>query len=97
LKEGKAMTDQSSPLHETLELLCQQLEEAENIDRKLADQLAATIRTIQEALEDENAEAATHSSLLQRLTDAARHFEESHPTLSGTLGRLVDTLGQMGI
>jgi hypothetical protein len=31
------------------------------------------------------------------LAEAARHFEESHPTLSGTLGSVIDTLGQMGI
>ena len=30
-------------------------------------------------------------------SEAARHFEQSHPTLSGTIGRLADILAQMGI
>ena len=36
-------------------------------------------------------------SLMHRLGEAARHFEESHPTLAGTIGGLIDTLGRSGI
>jgi hypothetical protein len=36
-------------------------------------------------------------SLLDRLQSAAQEFEESHPTVTGILSRLVDGLGQMGI
>ena len=33
----------------------------------------------------------------ERLEDAATEFELSHPTISGTITRLVDLLGRMGI
>ncbi len=45
--------------------------------------------------ETEPQEAA--SGLLDRLTGAARHFEESHPSLSSAVGNVADALGQLGI
>jgi hypothetical protein len=36
-------------------------------------------------------------SLSGRLAEATRHFEESHPTLTATLGRVVDALAALGI
>jgi hypothetical protein len=35
--------------------------------------------------------------LLDRLHAAAQEFEESHPTVTGILSRLIDGMGQMGI
>jgi len=35
--------------------------------------------------------------LMDHLRAATQQFEESHPTLTGILSRLVDGLGQMGI
>jgi hypothetical protein len=37
------------------------------------------------------------ASLSDRLREAGRHFEESHPTLTATLGRVVDALAALGI
>jgi len=37
------------------------------------------------------------ASLAERLREASRQFEESHPTLTATLGRVVDALAALGI
>ncbi|MBW2373943.1 MAG: DUF4404 family protein, partial [Deltaproteobacteria bacterium] len=37
------------------------------------------------------------SSLADRLSELAQGFEESHPTLSETVGRVVDALANLGI
>jgi hypothetical protein len=44
-----------------------------------------------------DSEAESADSLTDRLNQAAREFEGSHPTLTGILSRLIDGLGQMGI
>ena len=36
-------------------------------------------------------------SVMDRLHAAAQEFEETHPTVTGILSRLIDGLGQMGI
>jgi hypothetical protein len=38
-----------------------------------------------------------HSSLIERLRQARQHFEESHPTLTAAMGRVADTLSNLGI
>lgn len=43
------------------------------------------------------AHASQRESLIEQLGQSARHFEESHPTLSGIIGSLIDALGRMGI
>ncbi len=90
------MTDPQKPLEETLAQLHEQLEAAEQIDSALVDQLQGTVADIQAALQRQEA-AAGESSLGDPLQNVAMQFEESHPTIAGTLRRLVDLLGQMGI
>ena len=36
-------------------------------------------------------------SIVQRLAAAERHFEQTHPTLAGVLGSVIDALARMGI
>jgi hypothetical protein len=36
-------------------------------------------------------------SLVHRLTSAEKQFEETHPTLAGIVGSLIDALSRMGI
>ena len=38
-----------------------------------------------------------HASVVERLSEAAQHYEDQHPTLSGILGSMIDTLSNMGI
>jgi hypothetical protein len=91
------VTDDVHLFRETLEQMRRQLEEADRIDPKVAESLDAVIRELETILGREEVPERTHRSLLERLGHAARHFEESHPTLSATVGQLIDMLGQMGI
>lgn len=81
-------------LKATLDELHQQLSQLDQLDPPLRSQLGATLHEIQAALK---AETPTEASLVERLQEAARDFEESHPALSGTIGSLIDTLGRTGI
>ncbi|MCL4201321.1 MAG: DUF4404 family protein [Pirellulaceae bacterium] len=82
------------------------------LDEQAAEVLQEAIREIQSALLSrqqaaarhgetdlaaEDAETESSGSLTDRLNQAAREFEGSHPTLTGILSRLIDGLGQMGI
>jgi hypothetical protein len=75
--------------------------ELENVDALDADARASlehVMHDIQELLaraEDEGDGDAP--SLADRLREAGRDFEESHPALTATLGRVVDALAALGI
>jgi hypothetical protein len=62
--------------------------------RRMLEQALADIRY---ALQETPQSDAERQSLLTRLNAAVEKFEGSHPTLTGTLMRLVDGLGEMGI
>lgn len=69
-------------------------------DRELLEQIMADIEQVlaQQGGEAPPQEVAhTPESLVQRLGDAARNFEETHPTLSGAVGSVIDALSRMGI
>jgi Domain of unknown function (DUF4404) len=36
-------------------------------------------------------------SIIERLSAAERHFEQTHPTLAGIVGSIVNALSRMGI
>jgi len=90
------MTDREQ-LRETLDLLHRQLGEAEDVDAAAAAKLTGAIDDIVAVLDKKSDAPYEPSSLGERLGEATRHFEQSHPTLSGTIGRLADILAQMGI
>ena len=90
------MTD-SEQLRETLDLLHRQLDEAEDVDADVETKLTGAIGDIVAVLEKQSGAEYEPASLGERLGEAERHFEQSHPTLSGTIGRLADILSQMGI
>jgi hypothetical protein len=46
---------------------------------------------------DEDLQPDASETVIDRLKHAAHQFENSHPTLTGILSRLIDGLGQMGI
>jgi hypothetical protein len=81
-------------LKATLDELHQQLAQLDEVDPPLRNQLGATLHEIQTTL---HSESPAEASLVDRLREAARDFEESHPALSGTIGSLIDTLGRTGI
>ncbi|HEY2759506.1 MAG TPA: DUF4404 family protein [Pirellulales bacterium] len=94
------MPTDAEQLKFTLDQLNRQLSEIGQLDPDQRQQLDAALTEIQLALKTRTAVAAKSAaseSLMRRLGEAARHFEESHPTLAGTIGGLIDTLGRSGI
>ena len=86
------MTDQE--LTEALEAVHEQLAEADHLDPSDVEKLRTTMNEIQGVLERQGEE---NESLSERVAHSAQRFEESHPVLTDTLGRIADILQQMGI
>ena len=85
-------------LRERLQDLLGELEQFEAIDQEARDRLANVLHDIREAVADSGEEAShEHESLLERLNEATRHFKESHPTLTAMVGRVADSLSNLGI
>jgi len=80
-------------LTDALEIVHQQLAEADHLDPDDVENLRVTMSEIQSALKIQPPE----DSLSNQVSSSARKFEESHPVLTKTLGRVADMLQQMGI
>jgi len=101
------MATEREQLRQTLDQLHQQLQGAKDLDPQLAAQLRTTTAEIEQKLSAigsappaaavEQAEPQEEESFQDSLQQAAVHFEESHPTLYGTVSRLIDVLAQLGI
>ncbi|RMF20476.1 MAG: DUF4404 family protein [Deltaproteobacteria bacterium] len=82
--------------------LREELARSEKLDEDAREQLRAIAAEIDELLEG-GAEASNEEkssqerSLVERLTEASRAFESSHPRLVEALGRIADTLAKLGI
>ena len=90
------MPDPESPLHETIDELREALEAPDDIDEELRAELRSAAEEILEALDPDH-ERELSSSLRERLTDTLDKFQESHPKITETIGRLADALSDMGI
>jgi hypothetical protein len=64
-------------------------------DRKLVKQLQDDIQEL--LARSENVSGQGYRSLLERLQDATDRFEVSHPQLTAVIGRVADSLSNMGI
>ena len=87
-------------LADLLHQLQVELSSTEDLDEELSEQLRATTAEIRQALDREAAEAASDDSsqsLISQLRQAATRFEDSHPALTNTVGRIADALAQLGI
>jgi uncharacterized membrane protein YccC len=74
-----------------------ELGSAHALDPTSRELLLEVMGDIQHALEREGESRAHASSLAERLRSSARAFEDSHPLLVATVGRLADTLSNLGI
>lgn len=81
-------------LIDALEVVHRELADSEHLDADDVEKLRATMSEIQSVLDQESDRGET---LSDRVTSSARRFEESHPVLTETLGRVADILQQMGI
>ena len=82
-------------LREKLAELHAELAKTESVDERSREALEHLLRDIQALLEESG--ERQHASLSERISQATRDFEESHPTLSATLGRVADALSNLGI
>lgn len=84
-------------LRERLEQLHRELERTGSVDGGSRALLREILDDIRDLLERSEASRHTHLSLVERLGEAAREFEESHPRLAATVGRVADALANLGI
>jgi chromosome segregation ATPase len=82
-------------LQERIRELLRELEQIETAESSARDRLTKVLEEIREAVEAE--EAGAPETLIERLNEATRHFEESHPTLTSMVGRVADSLANLGI
>lgn len=59
--------------------------------------LEELVRDLEGLIDDPATSTAGSAPLRERLTDAVRRLESSHPTLSTTLGNVVDALAFFGL
>jgi hypothetical protein len=77
--------------------LLDELEKIEPADPIKRDRLASVLHDIRSMLAESELESDEHESLRERFDEAARHFEDSHPTLTAVVGRVADSLANLGI
>ena len=81
-------------LEEALRQLHTALESIETLEPDEAERLRRAATEISSTLDEQEVDSATLAKRLQEQTDA---FQESHPVLTQTVGRIADMLSQMGI
>ena len=81
-------------LTDALEVVHHELAESEHLDAEEVEKLRVTMSEIQSVLDQQS---DREESLSEQVSSSARRFEQSHPVLTETLGRIADMLQQMGI
>ena len=84
-------------LRAAVEELHNELASVEDVDADMQQLLKDAMADIDKALQDQSAKRDDDGNLADRLSEAAQHFEDSHPTLTGIIGSVIDTLSRMGI
>ena len=74
-----------------------QLASAESLPAATRRSLEHLVRDLETLAGPDEVDAAISASLREQTTDAVRRLEASHPTLSTTLGNVVDTLAFFGL
>jgi hypothetical protein len=91
------MTEQIDKLKSTVAELEDELRVIDRVDGETRAVLEQPVLDILATLHAAAPGERAPQSLLDRLQAAAHEFEESHPTVTGILSRLIDGLGRMGI
>lgn len=81
-------------LESTIDHLRQQLESADSMDDAELQELRNALEELTSTLDHQDVNSAGLAQTLHEKTEA---FEESHPILVQTIGRIADMLSQMGI
>ena len=91
------MSEHTKRIKATLAELEEELRTMPSVDCETRRVLEETVAEIQSALAPDEPGELEPESLVDRLGATTQQFEESHPTLTGIISRLIDGLGQMGI
>ena len=91
------MSEHANKIKAVLAELEEELRTLPSVDGDTRKVLEDTVQEIQSALAPDEPGELQPQSLTDRLGATAQEFEESHPTLTGIISRLIDGLGQMGI
>jgi hypothetical protein len=85
-------------LGKLLEQLHSEIEHTESIDEKGRERLRDLAKDIGELLaRSDDGQTQAQTSLLERLEDSISYLEVTHPTLTQTLSRVLETLSNAGI
>lgn len=85
-------------LRKLLEQLHQELETNQNIDENGRDLLRHLGRDINEFLDGTTqGQEGSHHSLLEQLEESIRYLEVTHPTVTLTLSKILESLSTAGI
>ena len=87
---------QEQHLREMLEQLHTELQRADTIDDRSRELLHGAIADIEDLLE-RRPQGARPESIIERLREAVRAFEKTHPTLTDAISGVTDALARMGI
>ena len=82
------------------EILPAELERTPAVDddsRRLLATLADDIHGLLDDTPEGESPRHEHLSLRERLAEAVRQFEKEHPEIAGAVGRVADTLSNLGI
>ncbi len=90
------MEESKQSLQDALRDLHAALEQTEDLDASDRDELTSAIGEIRDALGDPAAESES-GTLRGRLRAAVERFEDRHPELTKVIGRVADSLSEMGI
>ena len=83
-------------LRQMLEQLHAELQRSHGLDYRSRERLDSALSDIEDLLT--RAEAGKPpESIMERLREAIGVFEQTHPTLTAAIGRLADTLANIGI
>jgi hypothetical protein len=83
-------------LRQMLEQLHAELQRSHGLDDRSRERLDSALSDIEDLLT--RAEAGKPpESIMERLREAIGVFEQTHPTLTKAIGRLADTLANIGI
>ena len=81
-------------IEEALQKLHSALESSDSLEPDEAERLRRAVDEISSTLDENDVDSAT---LAKRLQEQTESFQESHPVLTQTVGRIADMLAQMGI
>ena len=84
-------------LRQMLEQLHTELRRADAIDDRSRELLRSVLDDIEDLLERKQKPGTQPESIIERLREAVRAFETTHPTLTDAIGRVADALAGMGI